>query len=178
MNCSLVSPFFSQAMKTWPITNLTNYVKYESWKYCERWHIVEPNKMLPNYGKQKMTHLNNCICTKGRYFVPLVWIILIYFLKSVSCITIDILTLYIYRFWHIYIYIYKVYRFIYLFVSVYMYVYIDTYIHIYIYIYIYIYSYIYIDYTKKLHFRIYICSRYNYTITLFILPNLVIILKV
>ena len=53
-------------------SNLNNYVKYQSWKYCNRCHIVEPKKMLPNYGKQKMTHLNNCICTKGRYFVPMV----------------------------------------------------------------------------------------------------------
>ena len=55
-------------------TNLTNYVKYESWNYCEKCHIVEPNKMLPTYGNQKMMHLKNCIYTTGRYFVPMVWI--------------------------------------------------------------------------------------------------------
>ena len=59
--------------KSYP--NLTNYVKYESWKYCDRCHIVVPNKMLPTYGNQKLTYLTNCICTKGRYFVPMVCII-------------------------------------------------------------------------------------------------------
>ena len=34
--------------------------------------IVEPNKMMPNYGSQKVTFVNNCICEKGRYFVPMV----------------------------------------------------------------------------------------------------------
>ena len=56
---------------------MENYIKYESWK-C---HIVEPNKMLPNYGHQKMTPLTNCICSKGRYFVPMVYLT-IYFLLS------------------------------------------------------------------------------------------------
>ena len=35
-------------------------------------NIVEPNKMMPNYGSQKVTFLSNCICEKGRYFVPMV----------------------------------------------------------------------------------------------------------
>ena len=55
MNC--ISIFFpGNENLTKVATNLTNYVKYESWKYCERCHIVEPNKILTNYGKQKMTH--------------------------------------------------------------------------------------------------------------------------
>ena len=29
--------------------NLSKYVKVESWKYRENCHMVEPNKMLPNY---------------------------------------------------------------------------------------------------------------------------------
>ena len=28
--------------------------------------------MLPTYGNQSLTHLTDCICTKGRYFVPMV----------------------------------------------------------------------------------------------------------
>ena len=35
-------------------------------------NIVEPNKMMPNYGSQKVTFLSNCICEKGRYFVRMV----------------------------------------------------------------------------------------------------------
>ena len=53
--------------------NLVNYATLESWKYCEKCHIVEPNIMLPTYGNQKMGHITSCICTKGRYFVPMVW---------------------------------------------------------------------------------------------------------
>ena len=30
------------------------------------------NKMMPNYGSQKVTFLSNCICEKGRYFVRMV----------------------------------------------------------------------------------------------------------
>ena len=53
--------------------NLVNYATLESWKYCEKCHIIEPNKMLPTYGNQKMGHTTSCIYTKGRYFVPMVW---------------------------------------------------------------------------------------------------------
>ena len=42
----------------------------ESWKYCQHCEIVEPNKMLPNYGNQKISFLTDCLCQKGRYFVP------------------------------------------------------------------------------------------------------------
>ena len=66
--------------------NLENYVKFESWKYCEKCHIVEPNKMLPTYGHQKMAPLTNCICTKGRYFVPMVCLnILWHFINNFKC---------------------------------------------------------------------------------------------
>ena len=54
------------------VDNLDKYVRIESWKYCKRCKIVEPNKMMPNYGSQKVTFVNNCICEKGRYFVPMV----------------------------------------------------------------------------------------------------------
>ena len=59
--------------------NLENYVKFESWKYCEKCHIANPNKVLPTYDHQKTAPLTNCICTKGRYFVPMVCL-------NVSCI--------------------------------------------------------------------------------------------
>ena len=36
---------------------LVNYVNFESWKYCEKCHLVEPNNMLPNYGNQKQTQI-------------------------------------------------------------------------------------------------------------------------
>ena len=61
--------------------NLENYIKYESWKYCDKCHIVEPNKMLPNYGHQKMTPITNCICSKGRYFVPMVCLAICFLLS-------------------------------------------------------------------------------------------------
>ena len=54
--------------------NLLNYVNYESWKYCEKCDMVEPNNMLPNYGKQNLTYIRNCIWEKGRCFVPMVCI--------------------------------------------------------------------------------------------------------
>ena len=54
--------------------NLTIYIEYESWKCCNNCHIVELNKILPTFGNQKLTHLTNCICTKGRYFVPMICI--------------------------------------------------------------------------------------------------------
>ena len=69
------------------VNNLIQYVKVESWKYCQKCHSVQPNKMMPNSGKQKMTFITNCICEKGRYSVY-----------------IYIYTLYIY----IYIYIYYI----------------------------------------------------------------------
>ena len=60
--------------------NLENYCKYESWRYCDKCHIVEPNKMLPTFGHQKSTTFTNCICTKGRYFVPMVCFFLVSFI--------------------------------------------------------------------------------------------------
>ena len=98
--------------------NLTNYVKYESWKYCKKCHIVEPNKMLPTYGKQKLNHLTDCICTKGRYFVPMVCIYLF---------IIEYIHIYIYICVYIYIYILYIYKTqvpqLYTYLYVYMYTY-------------------------------------------------------
>ena len=73
--------------------NLENYIKYESWKYCDKCHIVEPNKMLPNYGHQKMTPITNCICSKGRYFVPMVCLTICFLLSY--AIELTTLTLYL-----------------------------------------------------------------------------------
>ena len=109
--------------------NLTHYVKYESWKFCDKCLIVEPKKMLPTYGNQKLRHITSCICTKGRYFVPMVRV---YFLLITNSKTVIYYT--------------------------YMYTYILEYIYIYIYIimysYIYIYGYRYILYIHK---QLYTC---------------------
>ena len=72
------------------VNNLIQYVKVESWKYCQKCHSVQPNKMMPNSGKQKMTFITNCICEKGRYSVY---------------IYIYIYIIYIYMYIYIYIYI-------------------------------------------------------------------------
>ena len=119
--------------------NLTHYVKYESWKFCEKCHIVEPNKILPTYGNQKLTHKTSCICTKGRYFVPMVRVFLSFISKTFKTVI-----------YYIYIYIYNIY--------------ICTYMHIYIYvalsIYLYLSIYVYITYLKILIYLsiyMYIC---------------------
>ena len=102
--------------------NLTHYVKYESWKFCKKCHIVEPNKMLPTYGYQKLTHITSSICTKGRYFVPMVRVFLSFISKTV-----------IY-----YIYIYIIYIYIYMYIYAYIYISCSIYISISIYLCIYI----------------------------------------
>ena len=119
--------------------NLTHYVKYESWKFCEKCHIVEPNKILPTYRNQKLTHKTSCICTKGRYFVPMVRVFLSFISKTFKTVI-----------YYIYIYIYNIY--------------ICTYMHIYIYvalsIYLYLSIYVYITYLKILIYLsiyMYIC---------------------
>ena len=77
-----------------------------------------------------MTCLKNCICTKRRYFVPVAWIVLIFFLKTVSCVS-------IYPYIIIYIYIYK-------YIYIYMYMFLYTYNIYTLYKFIYIYRHIYI----------------------------------
>ena len=122
--------------------NLTHYVKYESWKFCEKCHIVEPNKILPTYGNQKLTHKTSCICTKGRYFVPMVRVFLSFISKTfktvIYYIYIYIYIIYIYV--HICIYIYVALS-IYLYLSIYVYI---TYLKILIYLSIYMYICIYL----------------------------------
>ena len=68
--------FYSQRNLQKATDNLTNYIKFESSKFCQKCHIVEPSKMVPTYGNQKLTHLTDCICTKGKYFVPMVFFLL------------------------------------------------------------------------------------------------------
>ena len=126
--------------------NLTHYVKYESWKFCEKCHIVEPNKILPTYGNQKLTHKTSCICTKGRYFVPMVRVFLSFISKTFKTVIyyiyiyIYIYNIYICTYMHIYIYIYVALS-IYLYLSIYVYI---TYLKILIYLSIYMYICIYL----------------------------------
>ena len=124
--------------------NLTHYVKYESWKFCEKCHIVEPNKILPTYGNQKLTHKTSCICTKGRYFVPMVRVFLSFISKTFKTVIyyiyiyIYIYIIYICTYMHIYIYICCS---IYISISIYLCIYYiskNTYIPVYIYVHMYI----------------------------------------
>ena len=119
---------------------LTHYVKYESWKFCEKCHIVEPNKILPTYGNQKLTHKTSCICTKGRYFVPMVRVFLSFISKTFKTVIyyIYIYIIYICTYMHIYIYVALS---IYLYLSIYVYI---TYLKILIYLSIYMYICIYL----------------------------------
>ena len=101
--------------------NLTHYVKYESWKFFEKCHIVEPNKILPTYGNQKLTHKTSCICTKGRYFVPMVRVFLSFISKTFKTVIYYIYIYIIYIYVHICIYIYMLlYLYIYIYLSMYI----------------------------------------------------------
>ena len=106
--------------------NLTHYVKYESWKFFEKCHIVEPNKILPTYGNQKLTHKTSCICTKGRYFVPMVRVFLSFISKTFKTVI-----------YYIYIYIYIYIQYIYMYIYAYIYICCSIYISISIYLCIY-----------------------------------------
>ena len=86
--------------------NLTHYVKYESWKFCDKCLIVEPKKMLPTYGNQKLRHITSCICTKGRYFVPMVRVYFLLITNSKTVIYYTYMYTYILVYIYIYIYIY------------------------------------------------------------------------
>ena len=75
------------------VNNLIQYVKVESWKYCQKCHSVQPNKMMPNSGKQKMTFITNCICEKGRYiYIYYIAVALLCLLNS-NCICIYTLSI-------------------------------------------------------------------------------------
>ena len=112
--------------------NLTHYVKYESWKFCDKCLIVEPKKMLPTYGNQKLRHITSCICTKGRYF---------YFLLITNSKTVIYYT-YMYTYILVYIYIY-IYIIMYSYIYIYGYRYI-LYIHKQLYTCLHIYVHIYV----------------------------------
>ena len=129
--------------------NLTHYVKYESWKFCEKCHIVEPNKILPTYGNQKLTHKTSCICTKGRYFVPMVRVFLSFISKTFKTVI-----YYIY----IYIYIYNIY--IYVHICIYIYVALSIYLYLSIYVYI-TYLKILIYLSIYMYICIYLCVYQN-----------------
>ena len=103
--------------------NLTHYVKYESWKFCEKCHIVEPNKILPTYRNQKLTHKTSCICTKGRYFVPMVRVFLSFISKTFKTVI-----------YYIYIYIYIIYIYVHICIYIYMLLYLYIYIYLSMYI--------------------------------------------
>ena len=46
--------------------------KFESWQYCGNCHLLATNKILPNFGNQKIQHNTNCICKHDRYSIPMV----------------------------------------------------------------------------------------------------------
>ena len=54
------------------VAKLTEWVKYESWSYCKTCHLLYTSKMLPTYGTGKIDYAKNCVCSKGRYYVPMV----------------------------------------------------------------------------------------------------------
>ena len=131
--------------------NLTHYVKYESWKFCEKCHIVEPNKILPTYGNQKLTHKTSCICTKGRYFVPMVRVFLSFISKTFKTVI-----------YYIYIYIYIYIIYIYVHICIYIYIYVALSIYLYLSIYVYItYLKILIYLSIYMYICIYLCVYQN-----------------
>ena len=111
--------------------NLTHDVKYEICKFCDKCHMVEPNKMLLKYGNQKLRHITSCIRTKRRYFVPMVRV---YFLLITNSKTVIYYT-------YMYTYILVIYIIMYSNIYIYMdidiyYISIKNYILVYIYMYI------------------------------------------
>ena len=54
------------------VERLAIYNQFESWQYCENCHLLATNKMLPNFGNQKIQHNTGCICKRDRYPIPMV----------------------------------------------------------------------------------------------------------
>ena len=54
------------------VRKLRQWIEYESWTYCKNCHLLHPCKMLPNYGTRKIDYAKSCVCSKGRYYVPVV----------------------------------------------------------------------------------------------------------
>ena len=110
-------------------------MKYESWKYCEKCHIVEPNRMLPTWKpkddvlKELHLHQKKILCSSGLNYTNI-------FLKNCfMCQYISLhynMQIYIYTYICICSYIHTTYIYI---IQIYIYIYIDIYIYIYIYIY-------------------------------------------
>ena len=40
---------------------------------CKDCHLLHPRKMLPTYGTGKIEYAKSCVCSKGRYHVPMVF---------------------------------------------------------------------------------------------------------
>ena len=118
--------------------NLTHDVKYEIWKFCDKCHMVEPNKMLLKYGNQKLRHITSCIRTKRRYFVPMVRV---YFLLITNSKTVIYYT---------YMYTYILVIYIIMYSNIYIYMDIDTYyIHKELYTCLHIYVHMFISMCKS-----------------------------
>ena len=77
------------------------------------------------------------------YIISLVLSLLFPMFRSLSCVSENSLSLYIYMYVYMYIYLY-VYIFIYLYVYIFIYLYIYIFIYLYTYIFIYLYIYIFI----------------------------------
>ena len=53
------------------VDRLAIYNQFESWQYCGNCHILVTNKMLPNFGNQKIQHNTNCNCKQDHYSIPM-----------------------------------------------------------------------------------------------------------
>ena len=53
------------------VDRLAIYNQFESRQYCGNSHLLATNKMLLNFGNQKIQHNTNCICKRDRYSIPM-----------------------------------------------------------------------------------------------------------
>ena len=106
-------------------------MKYESWKYCEKCHIVEPNRMFPTWKpkddvlKELYLHQKKILCSSGLNYTNI-------FLKN--CFMCQYISLH----YNLYIYIY-----IQIYIYIYMYMFLSTYNIYTLYKFTYIYTNIY-----------------------------------
>lgn len=58
----------------WPIescNNIQKWLKFNSWTYCKKCHLLHMSKMLPNFQQVKEPkNIKNCPCTRDVYVVP------------------------------------------------------------------------------------------------------------
>ena len=107
-------------------------MKYESWKYCEKCHIVEPNRVLPTWKpkddvlKELHLHQKKILCSSGLNYTNI-------FLKN--CFMCQYISLH----YNLYIYI-QIYIYIYICICSYIHTIYIHYTNLYIYIDIYIYN--------------------------------------